>query len=430
MKFVFFTPVRKTSAIGACSALISRKLLQEGHEVRVVRAETPVEQDVNIHDLGLTPIVWQDTDAVSAYIEQADMLVYQIGNNYDYHAGCLHWLEKKSGIVILHDVYLGGLFHVGPHMGIAKARSILKAWYGQEIAQDYFNIAHGDFIEKTISTAPMTEWICAMAQAVITHSNWGIERILAACPGPIAVVPLAYDSSVLKHTFTPDLKEDGRFRILTIGHMNPNKRVESVITAIGQSELLKAHTTYQLAGPIRECDAQQLTALANSLDVDLVISGRVEDSALLSALEASDVVTCLRWPALESASASLIDALLCAKPTIVTNTGFYKDIPDEYVFKIKHEQEVVEIQKTLEYLYKQPQKRKETGLAAKVWAQKTFHIDNYVNQLQEVAHLTLKTRSVQETLDFISQTHARWSQDHPLAFSDDLQAALKFFEST
>lgn len=428
MKFVFFTPTRKTSAIGACSAFISRKLLQDGHAVSVIRTETPAEQDANVHDFGLDPIAWQDTDAVSASIDQADVLVYQIGNNYDYHAGCLHWLEKKSGIVILHDVYLGGLFHVVPQTDMPKAHAILKAWYGQEMAQAYFHIAHEDFIEKTMASAPMTEWICAMAQAVITHSDWGIERIEAACPGPIAVVPLAYDSSVLKHTVTSEPKADGRFRILTIGHINPNKRVESVITAIGQSEALKACTTYQLAGPIRESDAQKLTELAKIQGVDLVISGRVDDASLVLALQASDVVTCLRWPALESASASLIDALLCAKPTLVTDTGFYKEIPNEYVFKIEHAQEVIEIQQVLEYLHEQPQKARATGLAAKVWAQETFHIDNYVGQLLGVAQLTLKAAPARDALGFISQTHARWSQGHALAFSDDLRVALKFFE--
>ena len=121
---------------------------------------------------------------------------------------------------------------------------------------------------------------------------------------------------------------DERFRVLTIGHVNTNKRAEAVIRAIGASSVLRERTVYRLVGAIRPEIADKLARLARETGVNITISGEVDDESMVDAIRQADVVSCLRWPALEAASASTIEALLYGKSTIVTDTGFYSEIPD------------------------------------------------------------------------------------------------------
>src|SRR5207247_289190 len=181
----------------------------------------------------------------------------------------------------------------------------VRVWYGDDIADRYFSFHDAaSFVEGTAEQAPMTEWVASMAQAVVTHSSWGIERVLASCPGPVRVVPLPYDvPHRAGHPQMPVSEAHKDFSILTVGHVNPNKRVESVIRAIGQSDALRQETVYRVVGPIGPAVEAKLLALARSLDVRLLVSGEITDEALREAFEESDAACCLRLPEIEAASA-------------------------------------------------------------------------------------------------------------------------------
>lgn len=159
-----------------------------------------------------------------------------------------------------------------------------------------------------------------------------LDRVLNSCSGPVYVVPLAYDApNVEEMDF--DIKKD-KLYILTVGHVNTNKRAASVIKALGKSRSLSKKSVYQLIGSITSQMRKELTALAKKNKVDLIISGEVDNTILARAIVKADVVTCFRWPTLEAASASTIKALLYGKATVVTNAGFYSEIPDECTIKI------------------------------------------------------------------------------------------------
>ena len=128
--------------------------------------------------------------------------------------------------------------------------------------------------------------------------------------------------------------------ILTVGHANPNKRIDSVIRAIGSSEMLARAVTYRLCGRIEAGMAADLAALAKAKGVELVISGETTDDVLQEAMLDADIVCCLRWPSFESASATTIEGLLYGKAVVVTDAAFYREIPDDCVYKISPYDEV------------------------------------------------------------------------------------------
>lgn len=411
MNIVLFTPAVKTSAIGRMACLVTRELLAQGHEVSVVRTEDEVFLDKPKHDFGVELIPWNDSDQIVSLANQADALVYQVGDNYPFHRGCLEWLPRLPGIVCLHDFFLGHLFYGWSQERRQEADAILRAWYGDEVARRFFSYPDSEaFIEGTRNTSPMTQWMCSMAHGVITHSSWGIDRVLKACPGPVYVAPLAYDApeNIFKNSGTHSSDGGRQFRILTIGHVNPNKRVESVIRAIANSALLRQRSTYRLVGQIRPETIHELSVLARNSGVNLVISGEVDDAALAHAVEQADVISCLRWPSLEAASASAIEAMLYGKPTVVTDTGFYRELPDECVKKIDPNNEIDSLQSTLEQLFKDLELRHTLGIQGQQWAKSTFTPENYARKLIDIADSVNKAKPMIAAANYFVDVMNRW----------------------
>ena len=386
MNIVILTPALRTSAIGRMAALVVRQLRLQGHVVDVVRAEAAVLHSKKAHDFGVELIAWTDVPAVRAVIDAADLVVHQVGNNYDYHEGNLYWLDQAPGVVCLHDFYLAHLFHGWAVSRIEQARGVLDRWYGAGASDDFFRHASDvRFIELTCDRMPMTEWVAAKASAVIAHSSWGVDRVLDACAGPVWTVPLAYD---IPEDDSPAADtESGRddITLLTVGHVNLNKRAENVVRAIGGSELLRTRIVYRLVGRIEPAMLMSLTELARNMEVRLVVSGEVDDELLTDAFHRADLVSCLRWPSLESASASAIEAMLHGKPVLVTDTAFYSELPDDCVMKIAMADEEASIRKALEDFCHAPEAAKAMGDRARQWAQATFSPSHYARRLVDLA---------------------------------------------
>lgn len=411
MKIVIFTPALKASAIGRMARLVTRELLRLGHDVAVVRSEEEDLLEEETHDFGLVPIAWNDLAAVDALTSRADLILYQIGDNARYHWGCVEWLHRRPGVVCLHDYYVGHLFHGWATKHPAGAEQILRHWYGAQVAESFFELApRPRFIELTWKAAPLTEWICSMATGVITHSAWDIDRVRNACTGPVRVVPLAYDSgSVDDRAREPsDRDGEGMLNILTVGYVNTNKRAASVIRAIGSSPLLRHRAVYRLVGPVHSGVVHELSALARGCGVRLRISGEVDDVGLSKAFQEADIVCCLRWPSLESASASAIEAMLHGKAIVVTDTGFYRELPDQFVTKVAPEDEVATLRSGLERLGGSRALRDALGELGRSWAAKTFTAQNYAAEVVRMVEMSARIRPLLEASAYFKHVMASW----------------------
>jgi glycosyltransferase involved in cell wall biosynthesis len=427
MKFAMFTPGLESSAIGRVSALVTQQLLALGHSVVVVRSEHGELLRRATHDFGTRVVAWKDTALVNEVLRDSDVVVYQVGDHYPYHEGCLEWMPRNPGVVCLHDFFVGNLFYGWAESRRSDADNVLRILYGEATGDSYFGFASTDFIGGTRDTAPMTEWVASLACAVVTHSSWGLERVLAACPGPVRVVPLAYVSPPPAPARpAPDPAE---FRVLTVGHVNSNKRAESVIRAIGDSPKLRGCTTYRLVGAVQPGTAVRLADFAQSLGVRLVISGESPPDELAAALAEADVVCCLRWPTVEAASASTIEAMLCAKPVVVEDTGFYAELPDDCVAKVQPEREIAELQDTLERLWADSRMRQEMGERASRWAAETFTATNYAEQLVEIAADCRRALPVMEVVEGAVQQLKLWGDVSHLVDLAETIEPLRLFNA-
>ncbi|HEY9133971.1 MAG TPA: glycosyltransferase family 4 protein [Dyella sp.] len=416
MNIVIFAPGLKASAIGRMTGLLVRELSAQGHTVVLIRSEEKVLLSAVPQSFSVEVIDWLQTSAVDAACAQADAIVHQIGDNYHYHYGSLEWLSKYPSVVCLHDFYLGNLFFQWAQTHMAEAEQALLHWYGAGSNKKFFEYSHRqDFIELTCAAMPMTEWLCAMASAVITHSSWGIKRVLDSCAGPVRAVPLAYEVPAWdgeSAVSNAEAHADGEpFNILTIGNVNANKRAASVIRALAQSEKLRRSAVFRLVGQCDTLKALELSALARNLGVNLVISGPVDDDVLAVIVRGADVVSCLRWPSLEAASASAIEAMLHCKPVVVTNVGFYREIPSDHVVHIDPDNEIDSLCKALEWLHAEPEARLALGRRAQAWASQQFTAAGYCRALLGVVDDMHMAAPILHSMRFFAQALSDWKTD-------------------
>lgn len=409
MRIVHFTPAARASSIAERACAVTNELARLGHEVVVVRSEDGRFLHDETHGFDGRLIEWNAVEEVSGALAGADVVVYQIGDNYLFHRGCLEWIAHHPGIVCLHDFFLADLFLAWSIPHRARAETVLEQWYGPHAPHGFFSAAAGsDFIEHTRDAFPMTEWISAMATGVVTHSHWGLGRVRRACPGPVAVAPLpfALDPEGLQRV--TEAPRSARLGLVTVGHVNANKRAASVIRAVGTSELLRASVAYRIVGAIEPYMVLELSRLARDLGVRLRITGEVGHEGLINALAWADIACCLRWPALEAASGSTIEAMLFGKAVVVTDTGFYAELPDDCVSKVDPSDEIASLRRVLEGLASDPAMRVEKARRGQSWAARTFTADHYARQLIALAEDAARTGPIAGTMAYFRNLVEHW----------------------
>lgn len=428
MNLIIFTPGVRASAIGRMTRLVVRELVRMGHGVTVVRSEIEPLLADPAHDFGVATLPWTAHAQVSALVHSADMVVYQIGNHYPYHAVALQWLGAVPGVVCMHDNFLGHLFGAWCHYRQQDPQAVVAAWYGAAIAERYPPEAgSSDLAQSTHDSAPMVEWVASMALGVLTHADWGVPRLLRSCPGPVYTVPLAYDVTAVDAADLSD--QDGRFRVVTAGQINLNKRPESIIQAIGGDAQLRDRLHYRLVGGIEPGVATRLTELAAGLGVRLTILGEVSDETFSQELAGADLVCCLRYPALESASATAIEAMLSGKAVLVTDVGSYRDLPDDCVRKISQDDELAQLRDALKFFLAHPHERALWGQRARTFAQATFSASRYAERLVELAEAVTRTAPLDAAMRFFAQALAGWGAGEALP-TQDILGPLAIFGSS
>ena len=385
MKIAWVTPLAQTSAIGRVSAAVLRALAARDHEVLVIRSEHDRADASPTHPVSVPTIWWHD--ATPADIEaQNDVIVLNFGDNYNFHAGALAFVDKVSCLGIFHDFYLYNLFNRWlVHAGLdeqAHDREVCLTY--NENLRELAKMAWGGTapIERVAEMMPMTEWIARRCGAALAHAHFYIPRLESSCPGPIAVAPLCYEARPVNPLPTG---KKGRIAITCVGIVNPNKCVDSLITAIASSALLRKRCQLRLVGAIAPSERDRLNSLCRRTGYkDVIVLGEVDDVTLVSELDGADILSCLRNPVLEGASASAIEGMLAGRPIVVANAGFYSELPDDLVFKVPSAIDVASLRATLEALVNNEHLRRDTGAKARIWASQNFTTDTYVPILENL----------------------------------------------
>jgi glycosyltransferase involved in cell wall biosynthesis len=186
---------------------------------------------------------------------------------------------------------------------------------------------------------PLYEEGIVNSLGVVTHSRQQAIDVRKGWLGPVTSLHLpCYRDVLSKASGVRRPVGEGRLRLLTMGHINPNKQVHRVIQMLVSDPELASKVEYRVAGPDGGFIAYRdtLRRLVNSSNghLDVKILGWLPDDELEREMESADIFVNLRDPNIEGGSASLMKQLAFARPVLCFDTGCFAEMPEGSVERV------------------------------------------------------------------------------------------------
>jgi glycosyltransferase involved in cell wall biosynthesis len=261
-----------------------------------------------------------------------DAIIYHMGNS-PAHAAIWRVMQRMPGVLVLHDLVLHHfmLQYYATTLGdVQRYGAESRRRYGADGARIAGLMMRGRFTEAAFEL-PWSEDVLAAAYGLIAHSRFVLERAAAVRPElPAALVPMGVPlpPHIPRHEARARLGLPQNVLLLaSFGHINPYKRVDTVLRALSRLRAELGDVHYILVGSVSPAyDARSAVARAG-LDGAVTITGFVERTAFEHYVAAADICVNLRHPTAGETSASLLRLLGAGKPTLVTATGSFTELP-------------------------------------------------------------------------------------------------------
>jgi glycosyltransferase involved in cell wall biosynthesis len=319
---------------------------------------------------------------------RGDVSLYHVGNSPEAHGWILEALRREPGVVVLHDFVLHHLV-AGLTLGRKDGPGYLAAMErdagiaGRLLGLGVIDGCIPPLWEVRPEDFPLCGEVLDLATGLIVHSHYVGERVRErGYQGPVwHIAHPAWPAPAVQ----PECI-DGDPVIGAFGNMNASKRVPQLLDAFE-----RFHTTHPDARLL-------LVGAAAGLDLDwrieheglrdaVVREDYVDEERLWALMAGVDVVASLRSPTMGETSGTAIRALSLGKPLIVSDVGWFSELPDEVALKASvDERETDRLAHALEVLA-DPGARTTMGAAARSLAEGEHAVarvaDAYLAALEE-----------------------------------------------
>lgn len=325
-----------------------------------------------------------DIEDLDYLYKQYKEIIYQIGNNSDFHKKIYEYAKKYKGIAEIHDYTLHPFFYYTYYLknNFNEYKDALMIGYGEQGLRHYENIRKNIEMPNDLEF-PMSHTICNISKATIFHNHWSKNQINM---DNTYVVPLAcfdkteitenqrrtiYNSLISKH----DIKSN-EIIVGCFGFVNANKRPDKVIEAIIGLLRKKYNVKLIFFGKLNDEKIKDIIKL-NKMQDKIFITGYIDKDEYEIGIDLCDIIINLRYPSMGESSATLCEAFKYGKPVLVSNINQYREFPDEVCWKVDvGDYEVPLLESMLEYLIKSEEVRNALGTNAMAYA------DNVLNPMK------------------------------------------------
>jgi glycosyltransferase involved in cell wall biosynthesis len=285
-----------------------------------------------------------------------DKIIYQMGNNSNFHTYMIPLMYRYPGTIHLHDLVL---HHIMAYILYVKGDNesyfkLINKWYGV-YAKELFKDLIGKHIISPWDTAlvndfPLFEEILLNSNSCIVHSEYAKTKVFPELK--CVKLPQLYLNE-LQDLNDIDLNVNTNdFNIGIFGGVDFNKRAKEIIKVVEMLIFEKIDFKIHIVGKISEECSFIYELAENSLYKDnIVIHGRVEHNIFLNLLRRMNLCLALRFPTMGETSAIVMRALQFGVPVVVSDVGWYSELPS-FIPKIKPEKanEIGDLYKVLKYL--------------------------------------------------------------------------------
>jgi glycosyltransferase involved in cell wall biosynthesis len=298
-----------------------------------------------------------------------DLAVYHIGNNPDAHGWILDALRRAPGLVVLHDFVLHHLV-AGVTIGRRDGHGYLDAMerahgvVGRLLGHGVLDKRLPPLWEARPEDFPLAGEVLSLATGLIVHSRYVEERARGAgFGGPIARVP---------HPAWPPPADApaevaGDPLVGAFGNVNQSKRVPQLLEAFARLRRDHPGARLLLVGAVSPGFDLDRRLQRLGLDGEGILrEGYVDERRLWALMAACDVHVGLRSPTMGETSGTAIRALVLGKPLVVSDVGWFAELPGGVALKIPvGDDEAVDLEAALRLLAERADVRTAMGAEAR-----------------------------------------------------------------
>jgi glycosyltransferase involved in cell wall biosynthesis len=322
-----------------------------------------VSNELRIQRYGVDKVPWRE-------IDRADMSIFQIGNNPEFHSDIWQIARQYPGVVVLHDRSLHHLFdgiYRRKHRDLSGYMEVMRRYYGSagaEAAQHNFAL-RGRELDQLAIRFPLTEHALEGALGVLVHTPQAHQYLRNVLSVPVAYAPLPFrlgDSLDASHSRVWSVPP---VRLVIFGYLGSNRRVEAILKALAQMSeqdkfLLDVYGVLSRKSEIK----RQLKALKLR---NVTLHGFVSHDELTHALSSAHLAINLRYPSMGEASGSQLRIWSHALPSLVSEVGWYASLPRDTVRMVRPgEHEIPDIQRNLRDFLEDPDEFRHMGERGRV----------------------------------------------------------------
>ncbi len=340
-------------------------------------------------------------------LNRADVTIYNIGNNPQFHGGIWEASRLLSGVVVLHDLRLHHFFDGIYRVKLRDLHSylaVMKKFYGEEGRRDAAICFQQDArnIDYMAERYPLTELALENASGVVVHTPEAFNVLSQKNLWPVAYAPLPFPT---EQRSDRTRREAGPYRLIVFGYIGRNRRLKSILLALAQSDY-KERYQLDVYGTILD-DEKQLRELISSLDLGrrVRLHGYKTETELDAALAGADLAINLRYPTMGEASGSQLRIWAHGLPSLVSNVGWYASLPQETVALVRTEEhEVDDIAAHLLAFVEKPSQFSEMGERGRRLLEEQHSPKAYVATVLELAQAAQSFRSKLAGLELAQRT--------------------------
>jgi glycosyltransferase involved in cell wall biosynthesis len=314
-------------------------------------------------------------DAADGLAGIYDRVFYCLGNSA-FHEVALELLLRRPGVVIAHDVFFTGVYG---HLAAARPRVLpdgfdgaLRAMYGDRL---HAPTAEGafDFSQANRHGILMARQAIAQSEVFLVHSNHAAQlaRLDAARADEhkIEVIPFGGPPAVEDAKERADSDED--FVVGTFGLVSPAKQTAKLIEAWRFVTAKVPTARLAIVGSEAEPGASiRLEAVTVHCGVGATVTqtGDVPEPAFRDWIARAAIAVQLRAGSSGESSAIVAQTLAAGVPTIVTDIGAARELPDEAVVKVHRDITAPELAEAIVRLLRSPVQRAALARAGRQFA--------------------------------------------------------------
>jgi glycosyltransferase involved in cell wall biosynthesis/4-amino-4-deoxy-L-arabinose transferase-like glycosyltransferase len=267
----------------------------------------------------------------------ADVALYHVGNDPDAHAWIVDALRRRPGVVVMHDFVIHHLV-AGMTMGRHDGHAYLAAMEreagvaGRMLGWGVLEGRVPPLWEIRPTEFPLAGEVLDRATGVIAHSRYVEERAREhGYDGPLWRIPHPAWPA-------PDVEAapvEGAPLFGCFGHLNESKRIPQLLRAF--AEFRASHPAARLLLVGAEAPGFDLAGRLERLGLDpagVIREPYVEEERLWALMRASDACVLLRAPTMGETSGSAIRTLSLGKPLVVSDLGWFAELPDGVALKV------------------------------------------------------------------------------------------------